>query len=683
MQKSLEEVDQIHEEELQEVLKQRDEIKTKLLYEKENGTYTDLSEENQQLKLEISKLKSLPSNISLPPSPTPSPDSDLKLFKNKMAKLQKSLKAKIADLESQLGLEKQQNLSTAKNESENHQSNAAAESNDQLSALQNEIDQQKRGHIAAIDSKNIKIEAVEMELRKVQTDINNTRDLLDAFEASKSDEISKIQSHHDTVISETVQKNDDLIQSLTNKMQLLQDSTHAQLSQAASDKTELTDKLTSAELIITNLQSELTVIPTINAENQNLLQQIELFQQERQVESRAMSELQANRDELKSSSDELSNQIAELTTTVDTTEMKYKTVLAEKSILEKEMSEAHSDQSTDADKLTQLKLKNIQVEATNQELSAEIERLGQQLNTSRTKLESKLKISIDKVELLQTQLDELKKHHDSELAQIQAATDQHTNAEIEAMQTALLSKTATIQTMEVDHRNEINAIQEQCTELSTSKTNIEGAMDIVASQKSELENEISQLKSKLESVQQTLVSEKERKCEEEACELDMVRAELSRTLEKLEDTESAAEEAASILDQLKQVELLNHSLNEKIKLSSDEKLVLENNLQSSTKTISRLKESVSSNESIRAELEESNRVVQGLQNGNVLLQNRIATLEKEKLALRTRQVDGGNVRFIKRDTLAIHASYCNHITQNIRTRKKLRQIIFIAGKIIS
>ena len=110
-----------------------------------------------------------------------------------------------------------------------------------------------------------------------------------------------------------------------------------------------------------------------------------------------------------------------------------------------------------------------------------------------------------------------------------------------------------------------------------------------------------------------------------------------------------AEEASSILEQLKQVELQNHNLTLALtELKSKNEISSKNGQEkfniSSKKfeeTIKELREKLRISEGLTSELTESKKTLDGLQKGNVFLQTTIQNLEKENLLLKTQQIDEG------------------------------------------
>ena len=95
----MEEVDAIHQEELQELMRQREEIKANAAKAIGNDNYDQILAQNKQLEADLASLRAQNLSESRSSTPDSSGNSDLKL---KMAKLSKNYKFKISDLEKKL-----------------------------------------------------------------------------------------------------------------------------------------------------------------------------------------------------------------------------------------------------------------------------------------------------------------------------------------------------------------------------------------------------------------------------------------------------------------------------------------------------------------------------------------------------------------------------------------------------
>ena len=158
LQKSLEEIDNVHQEELGELIKQRDELKKRLTNSSEPDSTENIDifrDENEKLRREINELKGQVTTLSMvqssstlstpEPSRSPSPSNQLTpQMKMKIAKIQKNLKLKIEELEAKLVEAKEENLilsskilSEAGQEDENRELKIRLESqSNQLSVTQ-------------------------------------------------------------------------------------------------------------------------------------------------------------------------------------------------------------------------------------------------------------------------------------------------------------------------------------------------------------------------------------------------------------------------------------------------------------------------------------------------------------------------------------------------------------------
>ena len=186
-----------------------------------------------------------------------------------------------------------------------------------------------------------------------------------------------------------------------------------------------------------------------------------------------------------------------------------------------------------------------------------------------------------------------------------------------------------------------NLMQEKSIEIENLEKIIDQSEVKIRSLETNLGTSDEKLRSiKLEFENSSLNStENLKKSESEVCRL---KAELSSTLEQLEDASLAAEEAQAILSQLREIEEKNLVILESLRNSESEKESLKNEL-------TLLKNSQISQETLQSNknaLDEANKTIQGLQNGNKVLQKTIESLEKEKLALKAQAVDGG--KFIVR-----------------------------------
>ena len=171
----------------------------------------------------------------------------------------------------------------------------------------------------------------------------------------------------------------------------------------------------------------------------------------------------------------------------------------------------------------------------------------------------------------------------------------------------------------------------------TNKSEIES----LTSEVERLEKEKSEGAGKIEKLEQ-IVSENG-SVNEGNDEIEVLRAELSSTLEQLEDASLAAEEAASLLAQLRKIEEKNLELSQTLQKSTVENQTLKNDLEE-------IRASQISQATLDAKIqaiEEANKTIEGLHNGNKVLQKTIETLEKEKLALKAQFVDGGRNKLRK------------------------------------
>ena len=141
--------------------------------------------------------------------------------------------------------------------------------------------------------------------------------------------------------------------------------------------------------------------------------------------------------------------------------------------------EQSKSSEVDAENLTKLKMKNIEIESTNQELESQNAQLRNQLADSKSNLESKLETNLETIEKLQSQLNELEKSHQLEISNLEISKSELSE-----------NLNSQLENREIVHKSEIAQMTEKFkSELEKFKTSKEMELKVLAANhQSELEN---------------------------------------------------------------------------------------------------------------------------------------------------------------------------------------------------
>ena len=331
LQKSLEEIDQVHQDEIGELIKQRDDLKNhinRLQLDVDNcpespsdgaqnaslkADIDTLTSENITLKNEIESLKAeLTNGSSAGSSRSESPAQQQQPIpaniKQKMAKLQKTLKAKIEDLEGKL----------SKSESENDEFRIKNENlddkildlNGQISNLTEQISSQNDQILTQTEQIQSQTEQIQSQAEQIQklnenvTDSSANGDQLITDNDNLSSKISELNDEITKIKSDLSEKNrivaeqESIMLEFATKIEEKEKELIGQLDQCNTTINNQTDEITQWKVKTGLLSDELESLRTKKSENEKNLQEITSLKVTHQDLSESLEKLEAEKQNL-------------------------------------------------------------------------------------------------------------------------------------------------------------------------------------------------------------------------------------------------------------------------------------------------------------------------------------------------------------------------------------------------